>query len=196
MLFLIAVGNASNVLLAEAVRRDAEMALRASLGATRWRLARQVLSESLLLSIGAALIAAGLASWVMSRVAEAVPYMMSFQSLRPLEVDWRGLTLSILTAAVAGIISGLASVSRGAQRDVRATLQGLASPTASHVRLRSGFTVAQLALTLVLLTGAGLLANGFVRMARADRGFDPAGVFQPSFMLPGRRFPANSATDL
>jgi putative ABC transport system permease protein len=196
LLFLIALGNASNVLLAESVRRDAEMALRASLGATRWRLARQVLSEGLLLSGAAAIIGAGIASAVISRVAGAVPYIVSFQSLRPLEVDWRALTFSTAIAAVAGVASGLASLSRGTRHDLHLSLQGSASPTASHVRLRSAFTVAQLALTLALLVGAGLLANGFVHMARADRGFDPLGLVQVSLELPERSYPDKLATDL
>jgi putative ABC transport system permease protein len=194
-LFLIAIGNASNVLLAEAVRRDSEMALRAALGATRWRLARQALSESLLLSGAAALIAAGIAALVIPRVARAVPFLMTFQSLRPIVVDGRALMFSIVAAAGAGVISSLASIARGARRDVHTTLQGVASPTSSHARLRSAFTVAQLASTLALLMSAGLLANGFVRMARADRGFDPAGVAQFYIRLPQRWFPDKSATD-
>lgn len=196
LLFLIALGNASNVLLAEAVRRDAEMALRASLGATRWRLARQALSESLLLSGAAALVAAPAATMVIPRVAGAVPFLLSFQSLRPIRVDWRALTFSIIVATIAGVLCSLASISRGARRDAHATLQGLVSSTAGHARLRSVFTAAQLALTLVLLTGAGLLANGFVRLARADHGFDPRGVVQFYIRLPERWFPDRSATDL
>ncbi len=195
LLFLIAVGNASGVQLAEAVRRDAEMALRTSLGATRWRLARQVLAESLLLAGCAALAGAGLASWVISGAAPSVPSILSFQSLRPIQIDWRALTFLVLAALVAGVASALASISRIGRRDLRGSLDRAGSQSAGHTRFRSVFTVTQLAFTLVLLMGAGLLGNGFVRLMRADPGYRPAGVHLLSLDLPERWFPDKAGAD-
>ena len=103
VLFLIAVGNAGNVLLAEAIRRDGEMALRASLGASRARLARQVVTETLLLSGAAAALALLVASWSLDALVASVPYIMSFQVLRPIRLDWRALTFATAVTLAAGL---------------------------------------------------------------------------------------------
>ena len=103
VLFLIAVGNAGNVLLAEAVRRDGEMALRASLGASRARLARQVVTETRLLAAAAGLVALVIASWSLDVLVTAVPDIMSFQVLRPVRLDWRTLAFAAAVTAAAGL---------------------------------------------------------------------------------------------
>jgi len=89
LLLLIAIGNAANVLLADAVRRDAEMTLRSSLGASRWRLARQIVAEVLIRSMAAAAAAAALSMGTLAILSTSVPQVISFRALRPIALDWR-----------------------------------------------------------------------------------------------------------
>jgi len=188
ILLLIATGNASNVLLAEAVRRDGELAVRASLGASRWRLVRQISTEVLVVALAAMAIALLLASWALTALVGGVPYLMSFQSLRPIALDWRALVFATAISALTGLVASSVTVWRAGRVDVQSALRGVKAGHAGHARVRIILTVAQLAATLVMLAAAGLLGNGFLRLSRIDPGFDPARLVQIEFQLPTWRF--------
>jgi putative ABC transport system permease protein len=178
------MANVANVLLAETVRRDTELAVRAALGASWLRLARQLLIETLVLSTVAVLVAAVFASWVLDAIASGVPYLMSFQALRPVSLDWRALACAALVGAASG--TGAAALSIARARLVRsdASLRAGASGPPGHARARNTLTAVQLAVTLALLVGAGLLGREMLRQGRVDPGFNPDHLVHLVVQLP------------
>jgi predicted permease len=193
LLLLIAVVNAANILLAEAIRRDAEMSVRASLGGSVARLARQVATETLILTTSAAVIGVALSLAGLQLVLAGLPWMLTFQSLRPIAIDWRALLFACFTAALVGVGAALAPVARVRRASMQSSLKGTAISATSHVRLRSMLVVMQLAVTTVLLVAGGLLANGFVRMNRVDVGFSPAHLLTMSVDLSPTTLPTERA---
>jgi putative ABC transport system permease protein len=193
LLLLIAIVNAANVLLAEAIRRDAEMSVRASLGGSFARLAQQIATETLLMTTSAAIVGVALSFAVLRLVVSSLPWMMSFQSLRPIAVDWRAMIFACLTATTVGVATALAPIARVRRASMQSSLKGTAIAATSHTRLRSTLVVMQLAVTTVLLVAAGLLANGFVQMNRVDLGFSPANLLAMSVNLPSTILPTESA---
>lgn len=185
-ILLIATANASNILLADIVRREAEIAVRRSLGASALVLARQLLIEILVPTSLAVVIAVVIASWLLEMLAAGVPYLMSYQTLRPIELDWRGAIFAIAIALAAGAGAALAPFTQ-ATRDVSDALKR-GAPTTSRLGLRDGLVVVQVAVTIVLLAGSGLLVNGFIRLMRVDVGFNPDGLTIVEISLPRWRF--------
>ena len=188
LLLVVAVANAATIVLAEAVRRDAEFAMRASLGASWPRLARQVLTEALLVSAVAAGAGLLLARWTLDALLGGVPYLMSFQSLRPIGLDWRALAFATAVSAIAGVGAACLSAIRAMRADPQAVLRGQASGPPTHTRIRSALTAAEIAATLVLLTAAGLVGNSFVRLTRLDPGFDPSRLVALDLQMPQFRY--------
>ncbi len=193
LLLLIAVANASNIVQADAVGRDTELAVRASLGASWPRLARQIITESLLVSAFAALAAIAVSAWALDVLVADVPYLMSFQALRPIGVDWRVLVFAALTALAAGVGASWLSVVRARRLDPQEALRGQTSGLRGHARVRGILTVAQIAITLVLLTGTGLLGHSFVKLSRVDPGFDPRQLVDLEVQLPAWRYAGEDA---
>jgi putative ABC transport system permease protein len=187
MLLLTAIANSANVLMAEAVRRDVELALRATLGASWWRIARQLAVETLVLSTLAALVGLLLSAWTLGLVVKSVPYLISFQALRPIALDWRALTCAAAAAAVAGLGATSFAIVRVRRIDVHMALRGQTSGMPSHGRLSRVLTTTQMAITLALLASAGVLARGLFDLNRADPGFDPDHVVEVTVQLPTAR---------
>ncbi len=187
LLLLIAIGNAANVLLADAVRRDAEMTLRSSLGASRWRLARQIVAEVLIRSMAAATAAAALSMGTLAILSTSVPQVISFRALRPIALDWRALLFGAAIAAAAGLLAGMTSMARAAgSTHLDSRLRAFGWQTRDHGRIRNALLVIQLALTVAVLAGAGLLGHAFVKLSRVDYGFDPEHLVSFSLKLPAR----------
>ena len=168
---LIACANVSNLLLSRGVARTREMAVRAALGAQRWRVVRQLLSESLLLAAGGGLLGFLAGFWGTRLLKQLIP------STLPSDVtlDWRILGSAAALGALATVLSGLAPALIGSRTDVHEALKG-----AGHVgerqqagRLRSLLVVGEVALSLALLIGAGLLARSFMRLTEVRLGFQP-----------------------
>jgi predicted permease len=195
MLLLIAVGNAANVLLAEAVRRDAEMAVRASLGASFGRLVRQVVTETLLVTMVAAGIGAALAAVVVRLVAAGLPHILTFQSLRPMAMDWRAIAFAIGIAVAAGLGTSLAPLTRARRATAQSSLKSTAIAATSHGRVRSALVVLQLAVTIILLVAAALLANSFVRLNRAGPGFSTSNLITIAVQFPRSQISDTAAMD-
>lgn len=166
LMLLIAVANTANVLLAEAVRRDSEMATRAALGASAMRLAKQIIAETLVVAVAACALGVGLAVAILEAVTAGLPRVMTFQTLRPIAIDWRALTFAVVVSVAGACGAALAPLAR-ARRATNGAARGAGVGGTGHARIRAALVVAQLAVTLVLLAGAGLLARGFVRLGLA-----------------------------
>lgn len=176
LLFAIACANLAGLFLARGTEREGEFAIRATLGAGRWRLVRQLLAESGLIALIGGALGVAVAYWAVGLIAALAP--ADVPRLDEVRVDGRillfTLGLSGLTALVAGIVPSF----RLSQPDLQASLkQGRAGAAgAADQRLRSAMVVAQIALCVVLAAGAGLLARSFVRLLGVDPGFDRENV--------------------
>jgi putative ABC transport system permease protein len=177
---LIACANVANLLLARAAARQKEMAIRASVGAGRLRLVRQLLTESLLLSaIGGA---AGLiaAKWGVKLLVAMSPDWIA--RIKESRLDGRVLGFACLVVLLTGLLAGVFPALQASKVDVNETLK--AQSTAGSTRSRRGgrlralpaLTISELALALVLLVGAGLMIKSFLRLMAVPKGFNPDGV--------------------
>jgi len=186
---LIACANFANLLLARAAERQREFVIRGALGAGRWRLMRQLLIESLLLSLAGGAAAVVLAFWGTSLLVSFKPE--NLPRLTEIGVDGRvlGFTLgiSILTGLIFGLVPAWAA-SRGRVGD--ALKEGGRSSTAGSARqrLRSIFVVAELAVALILLVGAGLLIKTFWKLRSVEPGFNPDHLITMRVELPETRY--------
>jgi putative ABC transport system permease protein len=187
LVLLIACANVANLLLARAASRRKEFALRAALGASRYRIIRQLLIESLLLSLTSGALGLLFASWAMVPLArlahETVPRLTGLSLNR--EVFVFNLVASVLT----GILFGLAPALRLSKTQLQETLKD-SSATGSErqgKRLRGMLVVAEVAFSVTLLVGAGLLVKSMFRLLRFDNGFDPNGVLTMEFKVTSGR---------
>src|SRR5829696_8923754 len=186
---LIACANFANLLLARASERQREFVIRGALGAGRWRLMRQLLIESLLLSLAGGAVAVVLAFWGTNLLVSFKPE--NLPRLSEIGVDGRvlGFTLgiSILTGLIFGLVPAWAA-SRGRVGD--ALKEGGRSATAGRARqrLRSAFVVGELAVALILLVGAGLLIKTFWKLRSVEPGFNPDHLITMRVELPETRY--------
>jgi len=176
LVLLIACANVANLLLARAATRRKEFAVRAALGASRFRLVRQMLVESLVLALSGGVLGLVLASWttsLLSRVAhETVPRMNS------LAINGKILTFNLAVSLLTGILFGVLPALRSSRTDLHETLKDNSSTITDVAgkKLRGILVVAEVALSVALLVGAGLLVKSLVRLLGTDNGFDPNGV--------------------
>ena len=192
---LIACANVANLLLARGAGRAGEIAIRAALGADRSRLIRQLLTESMLLSVMGGALALLLASASFGVITRLAP--QGIPRLDHLGIDGAvlGYTagLVLLTATLFGLWPAL-QATRPEMREMlqEAGRRGAGSREGS--RVRSALVVAEVALALTLLTGAGLLIRSFVELRQVDPGFNPAGVLTFDLSLPNTRYPNGERT--
>jgi len=170
-LLLIACVNVANLLLARASRRNQEMAVRCSLGATRMRLIRQMLTESAILSIGGGLLGILLASWGVSALLTLVPpgVLPRFEEVR---MDGQVLAFTLILSIVSSVFFGAWPAIQASKSTLAESLkQGFGRVTAHSHRVRNGLVVSEIALSLVLLIGAGLMMKSFLKLRAVDPGF-------------------------
>ena len=183
---LIACANLANLLLARALGRSREMALRAALGASRGRLIRQLLTESLALSLAGGAVGVLLAAGTLQGIRRLGP--ASVPRLGAIAVDARVLLFTAGLSFAAGILFGLAPAFRASRPDLHAVLKSTASLWGRGNGLRRLLAAGELALSVILLIGAGLLLRSFARLLDVHPGFNPKGVLTMGVTMSGRRY--------
>ena len=178
LVLLVACANVANMLLARASGRQKEIGIRLAIGASRGRLIRQLLTESLVLSLLGA--GAGIALAVLLiRFVEAIPLPMPVPLALTLQVDARVLMFTTIVAAVAGLLAGLAPALKATKPNLTSELKGDRPTVSAGSRrwtLRDGLVAAQTAVTLVLLVTAGLLTRSIIEARNTDLGFRSSGL--------------------
>lgn len=190
---LIACANVANLLLSRAVARQQEIAVRAALGASRWRIIRQLLTESLLLGLCGGALGVILCLWSKNWIHALG--IKSIPRLADIGIDGRVLLFTLLLSIFSGILFGLAPALRVSRIDLNTTLKdasrGSAGTSAVWGRgnnLRRLLVISELALSVVLLIGAGLLIRSFARLQDVAPGFNPNKVLTLELALNGHRY--------
>jgi len=186
---LIACANVANLLLAKAAGRQKEIAVRSALGASRFRLVRQLLTESVLLALMSGTLGVALASWGVDLLVSAATG--NIPRATEIRVDGRVLGFTLLIAIVTGVIFGLAPALQASKVDLNDALKDTArgsSGGSRRARVRSALVVTEVALSMILLIGAGLLMRSFLRLRGVDTGFNPANLLVATINLPALRY--------
>ena len=197
MVLLIACANVANLLLARAQGRRRELAIRAALGGSRAQIIRQLLTESLLLSLAGAALGLLLASWGIGLLPALSPKIhgMSIPFFAEISVDRHVLVLTLLVAVAAALGAGLFPALQASKLNLTEALQDAARGTTSprHHRLLGGLVIGQTALSVMLLVGTVLMIRNFSRLAHADPGFEPRNLLSMRIKLPASRYADEAA---
>ncbi len=193
LVLLVALVNVANLLLARGAARSREFAIRVSVGSSAWRLARQLVVETLVMTAAGALAGVALAFAVLRVLLAQAP--ANLPRLDSVSIDLRVLGITALAALVAGIVFGLvpALQALGVEPQTALTAEGGGRATGGVTaqRTRTALVVAEMALAVVLVTGAGLLIQTLWQIQQVDAGFSSAGVLKAEFQLPSSRYPAD-----
>jgi putative ABC transport system permease protein len=188
-LLLIACANAANLLLARAAGRQREMAIRASLGAGKSRILRQLLTESVMLSLAGGVLGLLLAVWGTAALVNLPS--LGIPRLASAGVDWRALAFMLAVSVFTGILFGLAPALDASRFNLFGSLKEggrTATEGPGHSRLRSLLVISQVSLAVVLLIGASLLMESMFHLLHQSPGFDPQGVLAFDLDLPDARY--------
>jgi putative ABC transport system permease protein len=191
---LIACANTTNLMLARAVSRRKEMAIRVALGALRGRVIRHALTESLLIGLTGGVLGLFVAMWGVDALLRMGPDLPRFADVK---INGRVLIFTFVLSLVTSLLAGLAPAWQSTKTDLQKSLKDgarTASGSASGKRLRSALVVSEIALSLVLLICAGLMINSLLRLQRVDPGFRTNDVLSMRISLPPRSYPDNRAT--
>ncbi|HWS87824.1 MAG TPA: ABC transporter permease [Pyrinomonadaceae bacterium] len=189
LILAIACANIANLLLARGASRQKEVALRTALGASRMRLLRQFLTETMLLALAGGAVGLLVAQWGVDALLALNP--RDLPATQKVGIDGRVLLFSLGLSALTGVVFGIAPALQLSKTDVTSGLKESGrggGEGRERTRLRSVFVVSQVALSLVLLVGAGLLLNSFYRVLNTSPGFDPQNLLTMEYRLPRNRY--------
>src|SRR5262245_16198302 len=187
LVLLIACANIANLLLARVAEREKELAIRAALGAGRGRILRLLLTESAALSAVGCALGALLARWGLDALVAMAP--KTIPRLDEITLDGRALMFALLTSLVTALLFGLAPAWHAVRINLNDTLKETGRGMSRGQALRGALVVAEVALTLVLLLGAGLLLRSLVEMQRVDLGFNPERLLTMRVSLLDSKYP-------
>ncbi len=191
-LLLISCGNVANLLLARATTRRKEIAIRLALGAGRFRLVRQLLTESIVLALLGGAAGLLMTLWTVGGLVKLFPNNIAnlrIPKVEQIPVDAGVIGFALALSVLTGIVFGLVPALQGSRGDVNESLKegGRGSGSGGH-RAQSIFIVSEVALALVLLIGAGLMIRSFVRLQKGNLGFDPRNVLTMQIFLPLEKY--------
>lgn len=189
LVLLIACGNVASLQLARATTRQGEILVRAALGASRMRLVRQLLTESLLLAAAGGALGLGLAAVLVSALEAATGSVLP--RMAEIRIDPAVTAFTTAVALLSGVLFGLAPALHTVRRNLTAALVALGRASA-RTRGRDLLVGAQVAVSTVLLVGAGLLTSSLIEMSRVETGFDARGVLTANVALPRARYPTRA----
>jgi predicted permease len=190
LIVLITSVNVANLLLVRAIARGHESSVRMALGASRLRMVRQFLAESLLLAAGGCVTGLGLGLALIKVLLAEAPG--DIPRIHEVSMDWRVFGAAAAVATLTGVIFGLAPAWHASRARASESLQAAGRTTgrAAQAWWRAGLVVAEVGLSLMLLIGAGLLLKSFVTLMDMDLGFQPERVVAMNIRLPGLRYPS------
>jgi len=189
MLLLIACSNIANLLLARATAREKEIAIRTSLGASHWRLIRQLLMESFILSVAACAVGCVFAYFGTKEVAATIP--VNFAPSVSIEMNFWvllfALGIALLTTLLCGLAPAIHAVHGALQMHLNGTGRGM-SAGSRHGAFRSGLVIGEVALSVLLLAGAGLMIRSLLSLQHVSLGFNPSNILYADMVYPAGRY--------
>jgi putative ABC transport system permease protein len=185
---LIACANVANLQLMRATTRQREIAVRLALGASRWRIVRQLLTESVMLALGGGLLGLLFSVWAVDAIAHGVPAYVArlVSGWEKLGIDWRVFAFTVGISLVTGVVFGLAPAILATRTNLNEALKegGRTGASGGRHRLRALLLIAEVALSLVLLVGAGLMVRSLLRLLDVRTGFNGQNVVTMKITLP------------
>jgi len=190
LVLLVACANLANLGVAQALARRRELAIRAAMGATRSRLVRELFTEHLFLALLGGAAGLALAVWGVQLAIALAPAELTVWAPSEIRIDGRILIFTAALTFTSALLFGVFPAWRASRADAGEALKARTSGALAHGRLRAGLVIVEVALSVVLLTGAALLIRSFVVLVQQDPGFDPRGLVSVQFEVPTDRHPA------